>query len=241
MLYNLHYVELFSASSFQFLVGGAFVNTDFPRIITLLRKERNISQKQAAADLGVSQALLSHYEKGIRECGLEFLVKTADYYNVSCDYLLGRCAEPNGRPEAPSPSAESGSDSLTQPQKMLIDSGKLVLSMLNAPECSSLEKSVRGYLSLAVYRIFRVIYSANPKNDRRFFTVDSPAADGLTLAAMELKKAQAENAAKNGTMQSVQITTNSISENHPEYASSLLNQIKLCEDSVNAVSHSEEE
>ena len=71
--------------------------------------------------------------------------------------------------------------------------------------------------------------------------MDSPAADGLTLAAMELKKAQAENAAKNGTMQSVQITTNSISENHPEYASSPLNQIKLCEDSVNAVSHSEEE
>jgi transcriptional regulator with XRE-family HTH domain len=39
------------------------MNSDFPRIITLLRKERSISQKKAAADLGVSQALLSHYEK----------------------------------------------------------------------------------------------------------------------------------------------------------------------------------
>ena len=44
------------------------MNTDFPRIIALQRKERQISQKQAAADLGISQALLSHYEKGIREC-----------------------------------------------------------------------------------------------------------------------------------------------------------------------------
>ena len=60
---------------------------EFNRIIKLLRKERGITQKQAAEDLGVSQALLSHYEKGIRECGLDFVVKVADYYNVSCDYL----------------------------------------------------------------------------------------------------------------------------------------------------------
>ena len=47
-------------------------NNDFPRILTLLRKERGFSQKKAAADLGISQALLSHYEKGVRECGLDF-------------------------------------------------------------------------------------------------------------------------------------------------------------------------
>ena len=66
------------------------MNTEFPRMLTLLRKEHNISQKQAAAELGVSQALLSHYERGIRECGLDFLIKVADYYNVSSDYLLCR-------------------------------------------------------------------------------------------------------------------------------------------------------
>lgn len=38
------------------------MNSDFARIITLQRKERHISQKQAAQDLGISQALLSHYE-----------------------------------------------------------------------------------------------------------------------------------------------------------------------------------
>lgn len=56
------------------------------------RKQKGVSQKQAAADLGISQALLSHYENGIREPGLQFLVKAADYYNVSCDYLLGHSA-----------------------------------------------------------------------------------------------------------------------------------------------------
>ena len=72
------------------------MNADFPRILTLLRKEKGISQKNAAAQLGVSQALLSHYEKGIRECGLDFLVRCADFYNVSCDYLLGRSPERSG-------------------------------------------------------------------------------------------------------------------------------------------------
>ena len=71
------------------------MNKDFPRIITFLRKERGLSQKQVAGDMGISQALLSHYEKGIRECGLDFLVKTAEYYGVSTDYLLGRTVQRN--------------------------------------------------------------------------------------------------------------------------------------------------
>ena len=72
------------------------MNTAFPRILSLLRKERGLSQKQAAGQLGISQALLSHYEKGIRECGLDFLVRAANFYGVSCDYLLGRSPERTG-------------------------------------------------------------------------------------------------------------------------------------------------
>ena len=54
------------------------MKNEFSRIITKLRKQKGLSQKDAAKELGISQSLLSHYEKGIRECGLEFLVKTAD-------------------------------------------------------------------------------------------------------------------------------------------------------------------
>ena len=66
------------------------MNKDLPRILKLLRKERGIRQKEAADSLGVAQALLSHYENGKRECGLDFLVQAADFYGVSVDYLLGR-------------------------------------------------------------------------------------------------------------------------------------------------------
>ncbi len=65
------------------------MNSSFSEKMLYLRKKKNISQKDAAKSLGVSQALLSHYEKGIRECGLDFLVKAAAFYDVSTDYLLG--------------------------------------------------------------------------------------------------------------------------------------------------------
>ena len=59
-------------------------------MLAKLRRHRGISQKQAATELGISPALLSHYENGIRECGLDFLLRIAEYYSVSCDYLLGK-------------------------------------------------------------------------------------------------------------------------------------------------------
>lgn len=62
---------------------------DFPKILSKLRQQKGCSQKSAAKDLGISPALLSHYETGIRECGLDFIIKLANYYDVSCDYLLG--------------------------------------------------------------------------------------------------------------------------------------------------------
>ena len=70
--------------------------TDFSRTLSLLRQERGISQRKAAAQLGISQALLSHYENGIREPGLAFVVKACDYYHVSADYLLGRTLSRDG-------------------------------------------------------------------------------------------------------------------------------------------------
>ena len=63
--------------------------SNFSSVLSRLRKERGISQKKAATDLGISQALLSHYEKGIRECGLDFVIRCSRYYGVTTDYLLG--------------------------------------------------------------------------------------------------------------------------------------------------------
>ena len=68
----------------------------FSETLSNLRREKKLSQRQAAARLGVSQALLSHYENDVREPKLEFVIKACDYYGVTADYLLGRNDERNG-------------------------------------------------------------------------------------------------------------------------------------------------
>ena len=65
----------------------------FSDTMSALRRARGLSQRTAAADLHISQALLSHYENGAREPGLAFVCRACEYYGVSADYLLGRTEE----------------------------------------------------------------------------------------------------------------------------------------------------
>ena len=64
--------------------------------LSRLRREKGVSQRKAASDLQISQALLSHYENGAREPGLAFVCRACDYYGVTADYLLGRTGEETG-------------------------------------------------------------------------------------------------------------------------------------------------
>ena len=60
-----------------------------------LRKSKGYTQVRVQMDTGIEQALLSKYEKGERIPPTETLVKLADYYNVSVDYLLCRTDNPH--------------------------------------------------------------------------------------------------------------------------------------------------
>ena len=59
-----------------------------------LRKEKGISQLKLALDLNMNQNSISRYENGIREADYATLIKFADYFNVSIDYLLERTDNP---------------------------------------------------------------------------------------------------------------------------------------------------
>jgi len=74
------------------------MKSGFGVTLSALRREKGLSQRSAASDLGVSQALLSHYENGAREPKLEFVVKACDYYCVTADYILGRVEDRDEKP-----------------------------------------------------------------------------------------------------------------------------------------------
>lgn len=231
------------------------MNTDFARIMTLLRKERKISQKKAAEELGVSQGLLSHYEKGKRECGLDFLVRAADYYNVSCDYLLGRSPEPQGKTisidEIPDIDPNQR-DKVTPNSVMIAFSKKLVLNSLNVffsmlSKCGSqtVVKETSGYLMLAIYKMFRFLYSANPENDQNFFMIDKPLANAGANAAMDICEAKITAAAEGVALagedaitdaEGLAVNTQSLGEEYPKYYSSMVNLIKNSESRIKKIS-----
>lgn len=225
------------------------MNADFPRVLTLLRKERGISQKQAAADLNISQALLSHYEKGIRECGLEFVVRTADFYGVSCDYLLGRSPERTGAklsfddiPESDSQGKENtfkGSILPTLNKKLIFNALNIVFDMLLNINDKELTVEVSNFLNLAVYRSFRVLYGINPKNEQTLFTVSPVLARAKALASMAVCEASSTiratemKASSPANLDKLYISTQTLAKDYPLFSSSLLNLIKNSENVLN--------
>ena len=59
-----------------------------------LRKKKGISQLRLAIELNTTQNTISRYETGEREPGIDELIKIADFFHVSVDYLIGRTENP---------------------------------------------------------------------------------------------------------------------------------------------------
>lgn len=227
------------------------MNTEFPRILTLLRKERNISQKKAAIDLGVSQGLLSHYEKGKRECGLSFLVKAADYYNVSCDYLLGRTAQQQGvtitvdeLPEYDPASKEgkiaAGSMMVSFYKKLVINSLEVLFGILSKCRSQVLINQVGSYLMTAVYKMFRKLYKANDRNDENFFKVNDNTWSACASAVMQISEGKIDREINDiDNSDCVEISNQSLSEQYQPYYLSLVNLIKNTEAKVTILSNAD--
>lgn len=55
-----------------------------------LRNDADMSQKQISEILHISQRSYSHYETGSRSIPIEMLIRLANYYDTSIDYLVGR-------------------------------------------------------------------------------------------------------------------------------------------------------
>ncbi len=225
------------------------MNTDFPRIITLLRKEKGMSQKQAAAELGVSQALLSHYEKGIRECGLDFLVRAAKYYDVSCDYLVGITANRKGAvlniennlQGSEKPQCDSHCANLANlNKKLVINSLYVIFDILAQSGNKNLTSEVSSYLMVSIYKMFRLLYSANPQNPQDFFAINTELQRGLSSALMLVSEANAESLSKSFVTakyknREITLSPNTIQEKYPQYAAALSNLIQITENHISDI------
>lgn len=216
---------------------------EFARTITLLRKEKKLSQKEAAASLGISQSLLSHYEKGIRECGLSFVVKAADFYGVSCDYLLGRTAERQydiselGSEVAPA--KQSAANIINR--KLLDNTAGIIYDYLNKLSVRKLTRTATAYFMLSYYKVFRLLYHGNEANPEGLFAVPKALYRGYTSAAQEKLYTDMENmcnAKSDSCAQRIfelDISPEQIAEDYPEVAGSLFNVIQHAENTISKI------
>lgn len=67
----------------------------FNDVIKELRLNRKLTTDDVASSIGVSGSAYRNYERGERSPSFEILVKLADFYGVTTDYLLGREPEPD--------------------------------------------------------------------------------------------------------------------------------------------------
>ena len=206
------------------------MNKDFPRVMKLLRKERGLRQKEAADQLGIAQALLSHYENGKRECGLDFLVHAANFYGVSVDYILGRTSSRNGivvsEEELPdSTVSESyGGDpnglSVAFRKKLITNALEIIFTLLMKAKNTKLAKAVSSYIITSVYRAYRMVYSAGGKNDENCFAIPFEDVSGVCAAQLSLDDVRARSAANDGTADE-RITNSRIEQEFPKQSTAL--------------------
>lgn len=160
--------------------------TKFATMLSTLRKERGISQKKASSDLGISQALLSHYEKGIRECGLDFLIKCSEYYGVTTDYLLGISKSRNGVDlTLDEESAVEGENSIAT----LSQATNLLLKIIATAKDTGAIKYIYDYYTLCVYRGALTMAKAGIL-PRDLFKIDFNLGKELATAAIAVEDAR---------------------------------------------------
>lgn len=151
----------------------------FSERLASLRKERGLTQKEAAEQLEISAALLSHYEKGIRECGLSFLCKAAAFYDVSCDYILGVSDSRHAMDET--------FDAHETPQDRefrTVTLFRAAAMLADEMSAAGVQDRLRSYYALAIYRV--AVEAAKqgvvPKN---WITFPDRAAETLSNAVMD--------------------------------------------------------
>lgn len=221
------------------------MNEEFARTLSLLRQEKGVSQRKAAGDLGISQALLSHYENGIREPGLPFVVRACDYYSVSADFLLGRTLSRDGTTiaaeelydfsEAKDNSVKGGVLALLS-KKLLVNSIGVLFDLLAKTGSRDAIRAASNYLSTAIYQVFRRLYDANPDNNPDFFSL-SPALfqAGLPEADMKCSEAELTEALKKEKGKIPPVSHDVLAQGYPVLYQSLLQVVHNTGERVNSL------
>ena len=220
--------------------------SEFSRTLSLLRQERGVSQRTAASDLGISQALLSHYENGIREPGLSFVVKACDYYHVSADFILGRTLSRDGSMlsseevlEAAEPgNILQGSVLATLQSKLLSGAVGVLFGLLGKLGDKTAINAAAAYLGGAVYQLYRHLYRAAGANEAYFALDPAACTMGTADADMKLEEVRYARALRAQAAKKAEVpdlSPEALTSNYPGRCQSLTQVLSTADARLNAL------
>jgi transcriptional regulator with XRE-family HTH domain len=210
------------------------MSTNFSRTLALLRKEKNQSQRAAAAGLEISQALLSHYETGAREPGLPFIVRACDYYGVSADYILGRTLVRDGSQIGPEDIHDAQNDNQNRlgrvsasailGRKMVINAVSILFDLAGRTANTALTTELTHYFGAAVYKIFRHFYAVSGADEQKFFAAPNHAYGPASDADMSQSEARLLSVLhqKNNPPVLPGLSNDTLTQEYPQMVRSLL-------------------
>lgn len=221
--------------------------SEFSRTLSLLRRERGVSQRTAAGDLGISQALLSHYENGVREPGLSFVVKACDYYNVSADFILGRTLSREGSMlthEEVLNAAEpgnilQGSVMATLQSKLLSGAVGVLFGLLGKLGDKTAINAAAAYLGSAVYQLYRHLYKTAGANEAYFALDPATCAIGVADADMKLSEIRYAHALRSQAAQKAEfpdLSAEALTAAYPGRCQSLTQVLSTADTRLNSLS-----
>lgn len=192
------------------------MSTGFSERLSELRQENNIPQRTAAQDLGISQALLSHYENGIREPRFAFVVKACEYYGVSADYILGRTDTRVNPMLSTGSGAEQESGSV---RTYRFTNALSVLFAFLAERAGDKSAGLASkYLGYPLYRLYcELIYAQ--KDEIELFKMRA-------MCDVAMKMTEAEFVAELMKIDTSDITPDSLREAYPEESKAFLDSLE---------------
>ena len=163
------------------------MKAEFSKVLSILRHEKGISQRKAASDLKISQALLSHYENGVREPGLDFVGRACCYYGVSSDFLLGLDPLRAGRSEDDAQEHRPQREGDAEARRIISVLGT-IFQLLSAMGDDRVLNEATRYIKAPVYKLYRYIRQYNA--DMETGTLEVPGEQFGTLCDVEMRLAE---------------------------------------------------
>lgn len=213
----------------------------FSRTISLLRREKGISQRAVSAELGISQALLSHYENGQREPGLSFVVTVAGYYGVSSDYLLGRTMSRDGE-KLDLPDVSEIHDNTLRgsvmgaiQKKLVINSISILFDLVDKTKNRALMGEISTFFGIGIYRMFRCIYHFGGVNPAALFEAPENRYNALCDVEQALCEVHLGDAVNSADGEAVTITANGLKKDYPVLFQSLITLLHNVDEKLSSI------